>query len=63
MEALWNAEQHAKSKRCAAAIVSDESPNMIDDGSVLRYGNAPQFNVPCSGDTEIDKLLTNIASF
>ena len=29
VEALWNAGQHAKSKCCTAAVVSDESP--LDD--------------------------------
>ena len=58
MGELWNREQHAKSKRCAAAIASDESPNMIDDCSIPKYGNAPQFDVPCCVDDEINTLLT-----
>jgi len=58
MKELWNREKHAKSKRCAAAIVSDESFNMIDDRSIPKYGDAPQFDVPCCVDNEINTLWT-----
>ena len=55
IEALWNREQQAKSKCCTAAI---ESGNMIDDCSIPKYDNAPQFDVPCCVDNEINMLLT-----
>ena len=58
LKAGWDSEKDAKSKRCAAAIAEYPSANMIDECSVPKYGDPPQFDLPCSTDPEIDLLLT-----
>ena len=58
LKAVWDSEKDAKSKRCAAVIAEDPSANMIDECSVPKYGDPPQFHLPCSTDPEIDLLLT-----
>ena len=46
LKAVWDSEKDAKSKRCAAAIAEDPSANMIDECSVPKYGDPPQFDLP-----------------
>ena len=57
VKVLWHSAQDAKGKQYAAAIMEDSNADMIEECSIPKYDDLPQFDVPQCSDNEMSKLL------
>ena len=57
IEAIWHSEKDVKSRRCAAAVIDDQSSNMINECSVPKYGDPLKFDQTSCNDADINRLL------
>ena len=54
---MWNAEQEAKAKRCAIAVIGDSNRNVVDGCNILQYDKPISFDISTCSDTAIRGVL------
>ena len=50
---MWNAEQEAKAKRCAVAVIGNLNHDIVDEYSIPQYHKPISFDIPTYSDTAI----------
>ena len=50
---MWNAEQEAKAKQCAIAVIGDSNHDIVDECSIPQYHKLISFDIPTCSDTAI----------
>ena len=53
VQPLWNAEQEAKAKRCAVAVIGNSNHDIVDECSIPQYHKPISFDIPTCIDTAI----------